>query len=66
MSETSALVGRVVKQSRSGRVAPAASKECAAVSVTDAIRKPRNAYRTHGEKSESCVILQNGRTTETS
>lgn len=66
MSETRALVGRVGKEGRSGRAAPAASKECAAVSVTDAIRKPRSAYRTHGEKSESCVLLLNGRTTETS
>lgn len=66
MSETKALAGRVGKYSRSGRAAPTASKERAAVSVTDAIRKPRSAYRKHGEKSESCVLLWNGRTTETS
>jgi len=45
---------------------PTISKDCAAISVTDAIRKPRSACRTHGEKSESCILLKNGRTTETS
>ncbi len=38
MSEMNTLAGRVVKQSRSGRAAPTTSKECAAISVTDAIR----------------------------
>jgi hypothetical protein len=66
MSEIIALAGQVGKHSRSGRTAPATSKERAVISVMDAIRKPRNAYRTHGEKSESRVLLRNGRTTETS
>lgn len=66
MSEMNALAGRVDKQSQSGRTAPATFKECAVISVMDVIRKPRNAYQTHGEKSDSCVLLRNGRTTETS
>lgn len=57
MSENNALAGRVGKQSRSGRVAPTTSKDSAAISVTGAIRKPRNAYRMHGEKSDSRILL---------
>lgn len=65
MSEINALMGEWLNKVEA--VAPRPPfQECAAVSVTDAIRQPRNAYRTHGEKSESCVLLLNGRTTETS
>ena len=49
---------------RAGHSKPLQRKNVA-VSVTDAIRQPRNVCRTHGKKSENRIVLKNGRTTKT-
>lgn len=63
-ADTPNRAGVKIKPRRSGHVGCLKGKRDS--TVTDAIRKPRSAYRTHGEKSESRIVLRNGRTTETS